>query len=246
METFATFRVGRERLTGMLHVLDGGQPTHGFPSVVMLHGLGGDRSEYGRLFTLASRYFALSGLASLRFDFRGNGDSDGDHAEMTITREVEDTFAAFDYIRDLPEIDPQRVSLLGFSVGGLVAALAAQHAAPHRLALWSPTLPPELLKLLPFGQLPATVTEFKGMGVGRNLLAELPRLDPLRAMASAGRVTHVFQGEHDEHSPLASGRAYAEAANAPYSVVPRVGHHFEHIGAREALFEGTLRFLLGE
>ena len=245
METFATFRVGRERLAGMLHLPDGGRPAHGFPSVVMLHGLGGDRSEYGRLFTLASRYFSLSGLVSLRFDFRGSGDSDGDHAEMTLSREVEDTFAAFGYIRDLPEIDSQRVSLLGFSVGGLVAALAAQHAAPRRLALWAPTLPSELLKLLPLGHLPASVTEFRGMGVGRNLLAELPRLDPLRAVASAGRVTHVFQGERDERSPLASGRAYAEAAGAPYSLVPKVGHHFEHTRARESLYEGTLRFLLG-
>lgn len=245
METFATFRVGSERLVGMVHLPDAPRPTSGFPSVVMLHGLGGDRSEYGRLFTLASRFFAAGGLASLRFDFRGNGDSDGDHAEVTITREVEDTFAAADYLRGLPEIDPERVSLLGYSLGGMVAALAAQHVKPHRLALWAPTLPPELLKLLPGGHLPATVMELKGMGVGRNMLLELPRLDPLAALQHTGPVTHVFQGEKDELSPRASGQAYAAAAGALYSAVPRVGHHFEHVGAREVLYDATLRFLLG-
>lgn len=245
METFASFRVGNETLRGALHLPDAPRPGLGFPSVLMLHGFLGDRSEDGRLFTLASRYFAARGLASLRFDFRGSGDSDGDHAEMTVTREVQDAAAGWAYLRDLPEIDPERMSLLGFSLGGMVAALSAQQLWPHRLALWSPALPQDMLKFLPFGALPATLIEVKGLGVSRNFLAELSRLEPLQAVARAGRETHVFHGGKDKTISQASCEAYAAAANAPYSVVPGVSHIFEKIAARESLYDGTARFLMG-
>ncbi|WP_045234191.1 alpha/beta hydrolase [Deinococcus pimensis] len=245
METFATFRVGRERLVGVTHLPDTPAPEHGHPLVVMLHGFTGDRSEEGRLFTLASRAFEARGLASLRFDFRGSGDSDGDHADVTVSREVEDAFAAVEFARGLPGVDGERVSLLGLSLGGMVAALAAQHARPHRLALWSPMLPQDMLRHLPFGILPPTLVEVKGLGVSRAFLAELSRLDPLEALRRAGRDTHVFHGEKDDTVPRASAEQYAFAANAPFSTVPRVGHAFEKIAAREALYGGTLDFLMG-
>lgn len=245
METFAQFRVGRERLVGMLHLPDAARPATGFPCVVFLHGLGGNRSEDGNLFTLAARLFAAHGLAALRFDFRGSGDSEGDHAEVTVSREVEDAGAAVEYARSLPDLDPERVMLLGYSVGGLVAALCAQHLRPHRLALWAPALPQDLLRFLPFGILPPTLIEYKGLAVSRNFVAELSRLRPLDAIARAGRVTHVYRGAKDDVVSRDSAVAYAEAAGAPFSEVPLVGHTFEKIGAREALFEGTLAFLSG-
>lgn len=245
METFASFRVDGQRLVGIVHLPDGPSPSTGWPLVVMLHGFMGQRSEDGRLFTLASRFFAARGLGSLRFDFRGCGDSEGDHEEVTISRELQDAAAAFSYAGQQPGVDAERVSLLGYSTGGLVAALSSLHLRPHRLALWSPALPSDFLKFLPFGVLPPTIVDVKGQGVGRNFLAELSRLDPLEAVRRAGRDTHVFQSEKDEHIARKSAEAYAAAANAPLSLVPKVGHVYEKIPAREALFDGTLRFLLG-
>lgn len=245
METFATFRVDRERLVGVVHLPDTPRPTTGFPGVVMLHGLTGNRSEEGRLFTLASRAFAGFGLASLRFDFRGSGDSEGHHEEMTVSREVEDAFAALAYLRGLPEIDPERVSVLGYSLGGMVAALIAPHARPHRLALWSPMLPQDVLRYVPMAMLPPHLLEVKGLGVSRAFLTEMARLDPLEALRRAGPDAHVFHPEKDTTVDRGSAERYAEAAGAPLSIVPRVGHAFEKIAAREALYEGTGAFLTG-
>ncbi|PYE53097.1 alpha/beta hydrolase [Deinococcus yavapaiensis] len=245
METFASFRVNGQRLVGIVHLPDGPAPSTGWPLVVMLHGFMGQRSEDGRLFTLASRFFAPRGLGSLRFDFRGCGDSDGEHEEVMMSRQVEDAVAACAYARAQPGVDAERVSLLGYSTGGLVAALSARQLRPHRLALWAPALPNDLLKLLPFGTLPSTIVDVAGQGVGRPFLAELPRLDPLEAVRVAGRDVHVFQGEKDERVARSSAEAYAMAAAAPLSLVPKVGHAFEKIPARDALYEGTLRFLQG-
>ena len=59
------------------------------------------------------------GFAALRFNFRGVGASQGefDNAEG----EQHDAAAALDYLRSLPEIEPGRLALAGYSFGALVA-----------------------------------------------------------------------------------------------------------------------------
>lgn len=130
MEQFAQFSVDGQRLYGMLHTPDAEAPAQGWPSVVMVHGFTGNRTDHHRLLTLLSRALASRGIASLRFDCRGSGDSHGDFSEMTVSREVEDVQAAASYIRQQPQIDPERVMLLGYSMGGMVATLAAAGSVP--------------------------------------------------------------------------------------------------------------------
>ncbi|WP_027480467.1 alpha/beta hydrolase, partial [Deinococcus pimensis] len=125
METHAQFTVGGERVVGVLHLPDTPAPAAGHPLVVMLHGYTGHKSETHRLFTLTARHLARLGVGALRFDFRGSGDSDGDFSAMTVSREVEDALAGVEYARARPGVDPARVMLMGFSMGGMVAALAA-------------------------------------------------------------------------------------------------------------------------
>ena len=119
---------------------------------------------------LLSRYLVRLGIASLRIDFRGSGDSESDFSEMTVAREVEDVEAAFAYVRGLPLLDPERVMLLGFSMGGLVAALAAERVRPHRLALWAPALPELWLPLLRGGYAPPVILDYNGWPLGRAFL----------------------------------------------------------------------------
>src|SRR5512134_3521918 len=54
------------------------------PAVVMLHGFGSSRNEVGDLFTQQAAALAAEGIASLRIDFRGYGESTGDMADTTF------------------------------------------------------------------------------------------------------------------------------------------------------------------
>ena len=83
MEQFAQFSVDQQRLYGMLHSPDTPAPATGWPSVVVLHGFTGNRIEGHRNFVLLARKLAARGVACLRFDFRGSGESQGDFSEMT-------------------------------------------------------------------------------------------------------------------------------------------------------------------
>lgn len=246
MEAFAQFTVEGQRVYGMLHVPDGDAPAQGWPSVVMLHGFTGHRMEGHRNFVLLSRLLAARGVASLRFDFRGSGESQGDFSEMTVSREVQDVVAAFEYARCQPGLDPQRVMLLGFSLGGLVAALSAGEVRPHRLALWAPALPDLWLPLLRGGAFPPTVTDYGGWPVGRAFLQEVVRLRPLDAAAAWGGPAHVFHGDADTVCPPAWGVRYAQALNCDATAIPGAGHTFDSLEHVETLHRVTARFLTGQ
>ena len=80
-----------------------------------------------RAATRISEALAQQGIASLRFDFTGLGESAGDFADTTFSSNLDDVVAAADYLRE----EHQAPSLLvGHSLGG-AAVLAAAHRIPE-------------------------------------------------------------------------------------------------------------------
>ena len=64
-----------------------------------------------------------NGIAGLRFNFRGTGNSEGRyHGGIG---EQDDVRAALAYLRDLPEVDSTRIALAGYSFGAGVAVRVA-------------------------------------------------------------------------------------------------------------------------
>ncbi|MBB5363924.1 alpha/beta hydrolase [Deinococcus humi] len=117
------------------------KPSGKVPAVLLLHGFASQKDEVGDMYKNLAAKLAAQGVASLRIDFQGSGDSKIPFEQMTFTNQVSDAQAAFDYLKGRPEIDAARLGLLGFSMGGGVAIkLAASAANPVKaLALWSST-----------------------------------------------------------------------------------------------------------
>lgn len=112
-----------QKIFGMLHRP---LPLRKTPAVLMCHGFGGNKVGRYRLYVSIAQYLAQRGIASLRIDFRGSGDSEGDFFTMTLDSEVSDALKGLQFLRQHPSIDPQRLGILGNSFGGPVAVLAAQ------------------------------------------------------------------------------------------------------------------------
>lgn len=114
-------------MTGELALPAGASPA---PAVLLLAGSGPqDRDETvagHKPFLVLSDALARAGIASLRYDKRGVGQSVGDFATATITDFSHDAGAAFDWLVARPEIDGSRIAMLGHSEGGLTAPLAAR------------------------------------------------------------------------------------------------------------------------
>lgn len=65
---------------------------------------------------------AAEGIASLRYDKRGVGESDGDYLATGFHDNVADARAALEVLRARPEIDARRIVVIGHSEGALIAA----------------------------------------------------------------------------------------------------------------------------
>ncbi|WP_395676122.1 alpha/beta hydrolase family protein [Inquilinus sp.] len=137
------FTVDGQTVVGTLNLPDGVVKP---PAVLLLHGFTGSRDELEipaakeGIFRRAARIWAARGFASLRIDFRGNGDSGGAFADMTLQGQVKDALAALDLLASEGEVDKDRIALVGWSMGGAVGAIVAGRTT-HKLtsvSLWAP------------------------------------------------------------------------------------------------------------
>ena len=92
------------------------------PTLIVLHGWG---SNSGMMLPLAEP-FCRAGYTLLFIDARNHGASDGD-TFSSLPRFAEDLESAVDWLRQQPEIDPNRIGLIGHSVGAAAALLVASH-----------------------------------------------------------------------------------------------------------------------
>ncbi|MCR4919846.1 MAG: alpha/beta fold hydrolase [Prevotella sp.] len=97
------------------------QPGQQCPMVVFCHGFGG-RKE-GAIFELIADTLQAHGIASIRFDFNGHGQSEGAFVDMTVPNEIEDAKKVVEYVRDLRYVSS--LAIVGHSQGGVVAAMTA-------------------------------------------------------------------------------------------------------------------------
>ncbi|MBL8961182.1 MAG: alpha/beta hydrolase, partial [Gemmatimonadetes bacterium] len=114
---------GGHALAGTLTLPTGA--TGRLPVVVTISGSGGqDRDEYipivpgFRPFRQLADSLGRRGIAVLRFDDRGIGESTGDHGKATSADFADDVRSIVAWLRARPEIDPDRVMLMGHSEGG--------------------------------------------------------------------------------------------------------------------------------
>ena len=110
-----------------------------FPGVLMLHGFGSSRDEVGGMYATEAAALAEVGIASLRIDFRGFGQSAGDTGHHTVDRQNEDAAVGLAALTATGGVDASRIGVLGFSFGGGAAIqLAAAHPdAVKSLVTWS-------------------------------------------------------------------------------------------------------------
>lgn len=91
------------------------------PMVVFCHGFNGTKD--GPLFELVADTLQAHGIASIRFDFNGHGESEGEFKDMTVPNEIIDAKKVVEYVRDLSYVSD--LAIVGHSQGGVVASMTA-------------------------------------------------------------------------------------------------------------------------
>ncbi len=100
-----------------------------FPSVVLISGSGSqNRNEElfeHKPFLVLADYLTKNGIAVLRFDDRGVGQSKGKATNATTKDLSTDARSAMQYLKTRKEIDVNKIGLIGHSEGGCIAFMLA-------------------------------------------------------------------------------------------------------------------------
>jgi dienelactone hydrolase len=187
--------------------------------VVFFHGFTGDRMESHWIFVKCARALASRGIASLRFDFYGSGESEGEFRQVTLSGEIEDARMSVEFFRRRKDVDPKRLGLVGFSLGGTVAASIAARVKARALVLWAALAHPhELRALAERATLPLPrargAREYNAHEVSANFLTGVDKIDPLEALTRFRGSTLIIHPEKDEYLSLQQSEDLLRKAGA--------------------------------
>ena len=182
------------------------------------------------MFVKLSRELAARGIASLRFDFRGSGDSAGDFEQMTVRSELLDALEALKFLGRHKRINSRRVALVGMSLGGAIAAhvVARESSRIKSLVLWAPVA--EGAKVLDGLSTPEAVASLAQTGimdyganlVGMQFIRQFAEMKPLREVAKAKCPALIVHGSEDETVPLQHSDLYERALQSPKRKVKKI------------------------
>lgn len=210
------------------------------------------------MFREAAQVFAEQGVASLSLDLRGHGRSGGDLKEQGFEDQLDDLRRALDVLVAAPGADAARLGLLGFSLGGALAAVLAESESRLKaLALWSPLLkstPWDEARQIQYGP-PRNGLQpiWNGILVSQRLFSEARARDPYASALAWPGPFFVCHGGRDKNHPQARSVELAAArqtAGLPVAACfpPQSGHHYRDEAGRalrDALTAAFFRASLG-
>jgi dipeptidyl aminopeptidase/acylaminoacyl peptidase len=236
-------------LRGVLHLPATAQP-HSARAVVLFHGFTGNRMESHWMFVKCSRALAQADVASLRFDFYGSGESDGEFRQMTLRGEITDGRAAVAFLRRQRSIDPKRVGLLGLSLGGAVAAALAPGVRAKALVLWSAVahtarlgdIVKKLARRIP--DKPGAF-EYDAREIHPRLMEDVLKVEPIRHIARYKGPTLIIHPEMDETVPISHARDFFHATRSEtkeVAIIAGADHVFTAIPWEQEVIARTVQW----
>lgn len=241
-------------LRGMLHVPD--NVIVKTPIVCIFHGFTGNKMEPHFIFVKLSRMLEANGIASVRFDFGGSGESDGNFVDMTLSKELEDAKNILDYVKNLDFVDTNKIAVLGLSMGGAVASMLAsdQRDDIKSLCLWAPAgvmreiitqgRSEEELKIM--GEI--GYVDLGGLLLGTNFLDDILKLDIYQKSKLYDKNVLLLHGDKDPTVPIIASEKYLEiyGTKGALHVIKGADHTFNNKAWEEEVLDYTIGFLKEE
>ena len=213
--------------------------------VVMLHGFTGHRMEHNGHFRNLSRLLSKNNIASLRMDYHGNGESDGEFYDFDFDYLLEDAKQMIEFAKNVKGI--KEVELLGFSLGGAVASLVADDKVIKKLLSWSPA--GNMIELAKARFEKALKLEngnayFSGFEMSENFVKTIQKYDMYQNTKNFKNPVMVICGRDDTNVPFVFGVEYVvRFANSNLHIIDHAGHGYDTYEQEQELYNKSLLFL---
>lgn len=213
-----------------------------FPVVVNVHGFGGNKCGYKNLHVQMGRMLEKEGIACVRFDMYGNGESDGEFSDMTFTSLLEDTEDICNWVKQQEWADVDRIILSGQSMGGYVASTAAPKIQPAKLILQCPGAGMwngALERVLAMEEKGVFSADVEGLRFSTAFNKDLHQYEPFSTAAGYHGPVLLVRGTEDKLVDTEICNKYVEVYGDACTFVEIEGgnHNFSSIPVREKLFE---------
>jgi putative redox protein len=222
-----------EKLAGTLHA-----PPH-LATAGVVFGHCFTCSRHTSILRQICKDLAASGLAALRFDFSGNGQSGGQFSESTYTKQISEMQTAMSYLKDQ---GVSRIGLAGHSLGAAVAVLTAGQASAVKALCTlggrlTGTLPMHFLNSQQRDELNQTgevcfISRGRSLGLTRDFVVDADQYDLLATLSALKIPIMVVHGEQDEIIPIKEA-IRAQTSNPAYIALTAVADA-DHMFTQEA------------
>jgi pimeloyl-ACP methyl ester carboxylesterase len=221
-------------------------------AIVFCHGFGGNKIGANRFFVSLSQAFAKQGIASIRFDLRGCGDSEGEFQDITINSQIED----LTHVLNLVKQDFNSIGLLGVSLGSTISLLSAPQCEQVKsIALFAPLSSHDMWqKEWEYAQkhLPdVPYLSYKGRVVNRTFFEEFFSINFSSSVRNISYLPllHVH-GDKDTIVPIGHKELFKEWRKNSVSAtkfidLPQSDHSFSNVSEQDLIINNTVNWFLG-
>lgn len=243
-----------KKIFGMRHLPEKGGSLE-CPMVLFFHGFLAAKTEAHRIFVKVSRLLEKEGIGSLRIDFSGCGESEGESVDVSIDSLISDAEKALSYLKKQPFVNPKKIAVLGMSLGGGIAAtLAGKHPELAALVLWAPVANLLECTQIKIGDqesthiLQAPFIDYGGEFVGQKFLSQIASFNPVIHLEEFTNPVKLIQGTGDLTVPPHQSELYEKVFFKKNKLNHRhlilnADHQFSSAVWQEELFKETVTFL---
>jgi uncharacterized protein len=220
--------------------------------VLMCHGISSHKQEYLDMFPILAHQLADLGIGSIRFDFRGHGESSGSSLDFDVMTQLIDIDSIINWISSSKELQELPLSFVGVSFGSAPGLLYQYSRVKFsRISLFAPVISFRETFVSPttewgkrnFNKKAWEAAQKTGyllldeeFQVSLRLLNNFLIIEPIEYFSKLQLPIQVFHGTYDNLVPcFVAQNLVNEHSNIEVNIIDKMGHGLYIDGDDEGL-----------